>query len=163
MEKRRPSTLLITGNNKTNINEFWNCLSRIKGYGTQFRISSDVPRTEFTSEIFQEISKSNSKNLPRTTIVVDIDETLPTYNKTGESAAYRGHLEGAIDDTMPFFVDVKHKQTRSENVFFVMLLKTKLDFNGNHDENMLCLREYFMEEWTFRFYARIVHQVILPH
>eukprot|EP01125_Pyxidicula_operculata_P013755 TRINITY_DN4562_c0_g1_i1.p1 TRINITY_DN4562_c0_g1~~TRINITY_DN4562_c0_g1_i1.p1 ORF type:complete len:278 (-),score=19.20 TRINITY_DN4562_c0_g1_i1:211-996(-) len=164
LTKKRSTPLLITGNNKTNLNEFWNCLSRMENYGRQLRISSSVPRTEFTDEIFKEISNSQEdKKLPRTIIVVDIDETLPTYNNTGEAAAYRGHLEGAIDDTMPIFSDMKLRQTRSDNVFIVMLLKTKLDLNGNLMENMLCLREYFLEQWTFRFWTRIVHQVFLPH
>eukprot|EP01125_Pyxidicula_operculata_P012888 TRINITY_DN4249_c0_g4_i1.p1 TRINITY_DN4249_c0_g4~~TRINITY_DN4249_c0_g4_i1.p1 ORF type:complete len:318 (+),score=86.21 TRINITY_DN4249_c0_g4_i1:462-1415(+) len=42
IKKRRPTTLLITGNNKTNINTLWDCLSGMKNYGRQFRISSSM-------------------------------------------------------------------------------------------------------------------------
>eukprot|EP01125_Pyxidicula_operculata_P000414 TRINITY_DN10447_c0_g1_i1.p1 TRINITY_DN10447_c0_g1~~TRINITY_DN10447_c0_g1_i1.p1 ORF type:complete len:187 (-),score=9.61 TRINITY_DN10447_c0_g1_i1:96-656(-) len=160
---KKATTLLISGNNKTNTNKLWDCLSKIKNYGRQMRINSTVPRTEFTNEIFHEIFNSRNDKLPRTIIVVDIDETLPTYNNTGEVAAYRGHLEGAIDDTMPYFVDTKYRQTRTDNVFIVMLLKTKLDLNGDYEENLLCMRQYFMEQWTFRFWTRIGRQIFLPH
>eukprot|EP01125_Pyxidicula_operculata_P019014 TRINITY_DN6852_c0_g1_i3.p1 TRINITY_DN6852_c0_g1~~TRINITY_DN6852_c0_g1_i3.p1 ORF type:complete len:420 (-),score=86.89 TRINITY_DN6852_c0_g1_i3:164-1423(-) len=163
IQKKRSTPLLISGNNKTNINELWNCLSRMEKYGRQLRLSSNTSRTEFTEEIFQEISNRQTDKLPRTIVVVDIDETVPTYNNTGETAAYRGHLEGAIDDTMPIFTDTKQRQVRSDNVFFVMLLKTNLDLNGDYEENLLCMREYFMEQWTFRFWARLVHQIFLPH
>eukprot|EP01125_Pyxidicula_operculata_P020058 TRINITY_DN731_c2_g1_i8.p1 TRINITY_DN731_c2_g1~~TRINITY_DN731_c2_g1_i8.p1 ORF type:complete len:357 (-),score=39.54 TRINITY_DN731_c2_g1_i8:284-1354(-) len=163
ISKNRATSLIISGNNKTNVDELWNCLSRMEKYGRQLRISSDVPRTEFTDEIFQEISNSQQNKLPRSIVVVDIDETQPSYNNTGEAVAYRGYLEGAIDDTMPLFVDTKHRQTRADNVFIVMLLKTNLDLNGDYEDNLLCMREYFMNQWTFRFWTRIVHQIFLPH